>query len=90
MTTPEASAQKFAKNIRRAAEFEGDINLHELKGKYIKYVDLQSRLMIRKVVKVGPATVRIIDAAKKKHTVRHERILWAFPRRGSDKKLKVI
>ena len=89
MTTPEESARKFAKNIRKAADFDGDIELSKLKGKYIDYVDTQSRLMTRKVIEVKPSIVIVIDAAKKKHKVRHERICWALPKRGSQKKLKV-
>ena len=89
MTTPEESARKFAKKIRDLVDFEGSIRTDKLKGKYIEYVDLQNRLMIRKVIKIGPATVKVIDATKRKHTVRHERILWAFQRRNNNEKLKV-
>lgn len=90
MTTPEDSARKYAKKIRDMVDFEGDIDIGKLKGKHIEYVDIQSRLVIRKVIDIGPTTVKVIDVVKKKHTVKHERILWAFPRRGSTRKLKVI
>lgn len=90
MTTPNESAQKFAKRIREAMDFNGEINLNKLQGKYIEYVDIQCRLMTRKVIKIGPTTVKVIDAAKKKHDVKHEHIIWAFSRKGNSRALKVI
>lgn len=79
----------FARQLRKNTEYNGTIKVAELKGKYIEYVDSESRVMLRKVVKIGPKTVKVIDIVKKKHDIKHELILFAYPRRGSTSKLEI-
>lgn len=80
----------FARQFRKKIDYDGTIKVEDLKGKYIEYVDQDSRIMLRKIVKVGPKTVKVVDVVKKKHDVRHELILFAYPRRGDKRKLEII
>ncbi len=80
----------FAKNARSQMEFDGTIKVKDLKGKYVEYVDQDCKVMLRKVVKVGPQIVKVVDAAKRNHDIKHELILYAYPRRGATSKLAVV
>ena len=83
-----------ARNIRKHLEYPGPaLQLDELKGKYIEYVDRDGKWFIQKVVDQRSDradTVKTVDGAGDKHDVPKEQIVAAYQRKNSSVRCKVV